>query len=36
MKDDSEYLDIYALFVSAFQANGNDVGKPLILDRSFV
>jgi S-adenosylmethionine decarboxylase len=36
MKDDSEYLDIYALFVSAFKANGNDVGKPLILDRSFV
>ena len=33
MKDDSEYLDIYARFVSAFQASSE--GKPLILDRSF-
>jgi S-adenosylmethionine decarboxylase len=35
MKDDSEYRDIYSLFVSAFDANRVG-GEPLILDRSFV
>jgi len=35
MKNDSEYREIYDLFVSAFDSN-RDVGGSIILDRSFV
>jgi S-adenosylmethionine decarboxylase proenzyme len=33
MKDDTDYRDIYSLFVSAFDAS--EKGEPLILNRSF-